>query len=938
MKKGKFIVLLCMLSVALSLSLSSAYSEEDSDGKAGHNGSPGEQTCSKSGCHDSFALNSGPGAIEIDVPGMTNWQYVPGQTYTINVTVSQANRSLFGFGFEALLNSGANAGTLTAGPGSHALNATVLGNSRRTITHLEDAGATANAHTFSFTWVAPATAVPVTFYAAGNAANNNGGDSNDYIYTTSQALTALVAPNAPTISANADTDLCNGESVTLSVVPQSGVTYNWFNDQNQNVGTGASILVDEEGCFTVTAVNGAGSVQSVNEVCTTLNLVDASFSGLESFYCLSSQPVTLSAIDPTGVFSGDGINGNLFDPQLAGVGSHVITHTLSGVGGCTDVVQQLVEVGFSASPSFELPAQTLCETAEALVPVPLNTGGVFSGEGVENGVFNPSVGAGLYEITYTIGEQNCVQASVQTVEVLPAPDAYFTGLELEYCSNADAQLLVPAVVTGEFQGPGIVGSSFSPAGAGAGVHLISHVVLGENGCTALSTQTVEINEAVSAEFGGLDQQYCENDAPTLLIPVDEGGVFSIEAAEGFFDPSIGEGEYEVVYTNGVGSCEVTSSQSVLVLAAPDASFTGLLSGYCTNADPVLLNGTGVFEGPGVAENVFNPAAALIGENTISHSVTGLNGCSNSVQQTVLVFETANSNFSGLPEEACPVNETIALIAENQGGTFSGPGVQNGIFNPSLAGPGVHVVQHVVDLVGCFSVSTDTVLVFDQPVVNITGLQPSYCEDDASAILFADQGNALFEGPGVIENFFQPALAGPGIHQITCSFTTDDGCVGGWSSDVEVIALPDATVDLDGNTLIALEQNGSFSWFDCASQAVLSDAGGIFTPLVSGTYAVEIELSGCNATSDCIEVIITGQEEVSNEGLMLFPNPAVDRLNVLYSHPFSVSVFGPAGNLVFSKENLNGQLELDVQQWSPGIYLLRIEHNKRSETRYFMVGR
>lgn len=930
--------MLCMLGVALTISLTSAYSEENDDGKAGHNGSPGEQTCAKSSCHDTFALNSGPGDIEIDVPGMTNWQYVPGQTYTINVTVSQTNRSLFGFGFEALLSSGANAGTLTAGVGSHALNATVLGNSRRTITHLEDGGASPNLHTFSFTWVAPSSAVPVTFYAVGNAANGNGTDSNDYIYSTSQALTALVAPNAPTISVNADTDLCNGESVTLSVVPQSGVTYNWFNDQNENVGTGASILVDDQDCFTVTAVNGAGTVQSVNQVCTTVHVADASFSGLESFYCLSNEPVALLANDPAGVFSGDGIIGDLFDPQLAGVGSHVVSHTVSGSGGCIDVVQQLVEVGFSASPSFDLSAQTVCETGEALVPVPSNEGGIFSGTGVENGVFNPSIGEGVYEITYTIGDENCAQSSVQMVEVLPAPDASFEGLLSEYCSNADPQLLVSASVTGEFQGPGVVGSTFSPASAGAGVHLISHVVLGENGCTALSTQTVEINEAVTAEFTGLNQQYCENDTPALLLPVDEGGFFSPEAADGLFDPSIGEGEYIVVYTNGVGSCEVSSSQTVTVLAVPDASFTGLLAGYCTNADPVVLNGNGVFEGPGVTENVFNPAGASIGENTIVHSVAGLNGCTNTSQQTVLVFETANSNFTGLPEQSCPVNENFNLIAESQGGTFSGPGVQNAVFNPSLAGPGVHVVQHVVDLVGCFSESADTVLIFDQPVVNVTGLQASYCEDDPSAILFADQGNALFDGPGVIENFFQPSLAGEGMHQITCSFTTNDGCVGEWSAEVEVIALPDATVDLDGSTLIAVEQNGSFTWFDCDSQAVLSNEGGTFTPLVSGVYALEIGLNGCTATSDCIEVIIIGQDEFSEETLRVFPNPATERLNILYARPFNVSVFSPAGNMVFNKVNLSGQMELDVQHWSPGIYMLRIEHNGSAETRYFVVGR
>src|SRR5262249_59953992 len=52
-----------------------------------------------------------------------------------------------------------------------------------------------------FTWTAPATSVGrVTFYAAGNAANGNGGTSGDFIYTTSVSIQPAVIQPAPTIS------------------------------------------------------------------------------------------------------------------------------------------------------------------------------------------------------------------------------------------------------------------------------------------------------------------------------------------------------------------------------------------------------------------------------------------------------------------------------------------------------------------------------------------------------------------------------------------------------------------------------------------------------------------------------------------------------------------------------------------------------------------
>lgn len=166
----------------------------DSDnGKAGATGSPGENNCTN--CHNTFAANSGPGSIVIS-SNMTNWEYIPGQTYEISVSLAQTGRSLFGVGFEALLPSGANAGVLTAGAGTTIKTATVAGNSRRNIVHQLNGGASPNSHTFTFTWEAPTTDVgDVTFYCAGNACNDNGANSGDYVYTTSQVISPATVNN-----------------------------------------------------------------------------------------------------------------------------------------------------------------------------------------------------------------------------------------------------------------------------------------------------------------------------------------------------------------------------------------------------------------------------------------------------------------------------------------------------------------------------------------------------------------------------------------------------------------------------------------------------------------------------------------------------------------------------------------------------------------------
>jgi hypothetical protein len=165
----------------------------DDNGKAGYTGSPGEVTCNSSGCHTGTTTNTGGGSLNIDIPGMTNWQYVPGQTYTINATVSETGRSLFGLGFEILKSNGDNAGTLAAGTGNQIKTKSVSGFTRKNIVHTLNGGSSSNSHTFTFTWTAPATDVgDVTIYFAGNATNSNQDESGDHIYTTSQVLS--VAP------------------------------------------------------------------------------------------------------------------------------------------------------------------------------------------------------------------------------------------------------------------------------------------------------------------------------------------------------------------------------------------------------------------------------------------------------------------------------------------------------------------------------------------------------------------------------------------------------------------------------------------------------------------------------------------------------------------------------------------------------------------------
>src|SRR5215470_1886664 len=154
---------------------------------------PAELTCQ--GCHSSFGLNSGPGALTITGLPAT---YTANQEVAVTVTLNQPDRMRYGFETTVLDDLGRRAGDLIATDTTRTrtVDGTAAYAGRQYIEHVIG-GVTPNGtnqNSWTFTWKAPAQSVGrVTFYVAGNAANGNSANSLDYIYLTN----ASMQPAAP---------------------------------------------------------------------------------------------------------------------------------------------------------------------------------------------------------------------------------------------------------------------------------------------------------------------------------------------------------------------------------------------------------------------------------------------------------------------------------------------------------------------------------------------------------------------------------------------------------------------------------------------------------------------------------------------------------------------------------------------------------------------
>lgn len=156
----------------------------------GVTGGFGEQTCNKSGCHASFALNAGraSGLGDLLVSGLPKY-YEAGKSYTVKLAISHAaDRRHWGFQLAARVKAtGAQAGELRAIDG----NTQVL--EKNAVQYIEHSLEGITTNVFTFNWVAPGSpAGEVIMHVSGNAANGDLSSEGDYIYSTAVTVSPPV--------------------------------------------------------------------------------------------------------------------------------------------------------------------------------------------------------------------------------------------------------------------------------------------------------------------------------------------------------------------------------------------------------------------------------------------------------------------------------------------------------------------------------------------------------------------------------------------------------------------------------------------------------------------------------------------------------------------------------------------------------------------------
>lgn len=137
------------------------------------------------------------------------------------------------------------------------------------------------------------------------------------------------------------------------------------------------------------------------------------------------------------------------------------------------------------------------------------------------------------------------------------------------------------------------------------------------------------------------------------------------------------------------------------------------------------------------------------------------------------------------------------------------------------------------------------------------------------------------------------------------------------------------VTQSGHTLTASANGATYQWLNCSTMAKVSGAvNQSFTPSVDGNYAVEVKENNCTDTSACYPVTGLGVSEINGNIFRVYPNPASDFINIVFTNQSSgmVRILGLTGDRILEQRYALGSTEVDVQKLAGGLYIVECESN------------
>ena len=720
-----------------------------------------------------------------------------------------------------------------------------------------------------------------------------GTDANGCQNIAQITVTVNPVPNA-VISTTDPLEYCADQTVStlFTASPNDASFFQWIKD-GQNI-SGAhtnSYTATEPGFYSVYLIkNGCWSISDEVEVIVhslpTVTLAD--FTPI----CMDAAPITLDGGSPAGgVYSGNGVTGNTFDPAAAGAGTHTITYTYTDGNGCVNSASKDITVN-------PLPTVTLADFTPVCVdaaPFTLDggspAGGVYSGNGVTGTTFDPAAaGAGTHSITYTYTDGNgCVNSASKDITVNPLPTVTLADFTPVCVDAAPITLDGGSPAGGAYSGNGVTGNTFDPAAAGAGTHTITYTYTDGNGCVNSASKDITVNPLPTVTLADFTP-VCMDAAPiTLDGGWPTGGVYSGNGVSGStFDPAAaGVGTHTITYTYTDGNgCVNSDAKDITVKPLPTAAIS--------TSDPTVW-------------------------------------CEGTTINVTFTAETADSYqwlLNGNPISG-ETNPTLNVSAA-------------GIYSLSATTNGCTAIGNTIE-----------VIVISTPAVSIETTDPAnWCEgDEVNVILQANpSGGSAYQwrrNGNDIDQATQPQYLAieAGAYSVVATFA--GGCQAS-SSDfiitvnpLPLIDLPNDTIRIDTTQQYTLDAGTGFSsylWNNSTTEQTLLVDGQTYGEGIFKFWVTVANEFGCAATDTAVVKIALPNSLPIDKmySISIYPNPTTGNFSIKITgfEPgrYKLEFYNAIGNKVRSRdiviENTESDISDNIERLPKGLYYIKFGNSKK----------
>ena len=310
--------------------------------------------------------------------------------------------------------------------------------------------------------------------------------TNEYGCVSNITGIVTVVP-APVVEISPVSPLCESSAPAALVAYPSGGTFSGLGVFDNMFYPAVSGIGNYTITYTYTNENGCTSTSSIEVIVNSTIPVNTS---LPENTCISSLSFVVNGYPEGGVFSGNGMIGNIFDPASAGIGVHEITYSYTNESGCTGSITETISVNPLTELQFpSIP--TVCTGSEPILLTAYPEGGYFTGIGVYDNYFYPgTVEPNIYIITYTFTNiSGCTSEITQTAEVTTNTLVTLDQLA-PVCADGNPVVLNGQPEGGVYSGPGVVGNLFYPTLTGGGNFTISYTYGDLAACGSSASQDI----------------------------------------------------------------------------------------------------------------------------------------------------------------------------------------------------------------------------------------------------------------------------------------------------------------------------------------------------------------------------------------------------------------------------------------------------------------